>query len=99
MKKVNKDPALAERNRKIAESHRLRTLVGKQFAIGDMVQQKYYPKSVGLVMSKPVIVRDSKTYNLVPEAHIDILWITHAYLTDGQVTRMSSRYLSRKEST
>lgn len=99
MKKRNKNATLAERNRKIAESHRLRTLVGKQFAVGDMVQQKYYPKSVGLVMSKPVIIRDSKTYNLIPEAHIDILWISHAYLTTGEVMRMHSRYLSRKEST
>lgn len=97
MKKTRKSPALEERNRKIAESHRLRAMVAKQFTVGDMIQQKYYPKSVGLVMSAPKIIRDRSSYNLVPEAYVDVLWIAHPYLTVGEVVGMYAHHISQKK--
>ena len=97
MKKARKSAALVERNRKIAESHRLRAMITKQFAVGDMVQQKYYPKSVGLVMSAPKIIRENTLYNLVPQAYVDVLWIAHPYLTVGEVAGMYVQHLSQKK--
>jgi hypothetical protein len=87
---------IKERNNKISESHAVRKEACKQFGIGDLVQQKYFPKSFGIVISKPSVRRDDK-YGLVPEAYISVMWMNHPYFYSNETIKIAIRYLAHKK--
>jgi hypothetical protein len=69
----------AQKGKKIKETLALKAKLLKQFPIGDFVSMKYVTKSIGIVVTQPVITR-SKYFSYDKREFVDILYATISVL-------------------
>lgn len=86
MKKIKLKPKT--HGEKIRDTKKMKREAANQISIGDLVSEKYYPKSVGLVLKGPFVVKDRrwnstlKDYIQTTHMAYKVAWMQHPKMED-----------------
>ena len=89
--KARKNRAIA--SKKASETKKLLREAEEKFPIGELVYEKYHPKNVGVVASRPSSFRSMRGVRV----YVDVLWMTNKTYGDGEMVIYScSRLMVKK---
>ena len=90
MKTKKRKPSASQ---KTSETKKLLREAEEKFPIGELVYEKYHPKNVGVVASRPTSFRSMRGVRV----YVDVLWMTNKAYGDGEMVLYScSRLMIKK---
>jgi hypothetical protein len=89
--KARKNRATA--SKKASETKKLLREAEEKFPIGELVYEKYHPKNIGIVASKPSSFRSMRGVRI----YVNVLWMTNKTYGDGEMVLYSCNRLMIKK--